>query len=171
MRFSLLGASAVLAAGLALSACSSSTGPSASTGMPSSGGQFQMVIQGHTATTHLMPGVKIMSGPQCGSQYNFCFYVMKGNAGPYVETSDGTSPLYNVGSIVKAKNGKVDKKFHSYFYPDPGDPTYQYINYKGKEVKKPTSVKWDDIYCISFTASGCANGSGAILNLGIALTP
>lgn len=129
------------------------------------------MIQGHKYTIHVMPGVKMFSSPQCGSQYNFCFYVMKGNSGPYVETADGTSPLYNVGTIVKAKNGKKDKRFKSYFYPDPGDPTYQYINYKGKAVKQPTSVKWDDVYCISFTPSGCTNGSGAVLNLGIALSP
>jgi hypothetical protein len=170
VRLSLLGASTALAAGLALSACSSSTGPSAAT-MPSSGGQFQMTVQGHKFMTRLMPGVKMLSSPQCGSQYNFCFYVMKGNSGPYVETADDTSPLYNVGSIVKASNGKVDKKFHTYFYPDPGDPTYQYINYKGKNVKKPTAVKWDDLYCISFTPSGCGNGSGTVLHLGIALSP
>jgi hypothetical protein len=75
-----------------------------------------------------------------------------------------------VASIVKAKNDKVDKKFKTYFYPDPGDPTSQYIDYKGK-VKKTEPVKFTDIYCIGFSASECANGSGSILYLGIALTP
>jgi hypothetical protein len=117
----------------------------------------------------LAPGVKAIGSPQCGSQYSFCFYVIPGNSGPYVTTSDGTSPLYNVASIVKAKNNKVSKHFTNYFYPDPGDPTSQYITYKGKSPKKPGVVKYTDIYCISFTASGCANGTGAILYLGIAV--
>jgi hypothetical protein len=167
VRLSLLGASAAVAAGLALSACSGGTGSAPST--PSSGAQVQAMSQGHKFLTRPMSGVKILSGPQCGSQYNFCFYVTKGDSGPYVETSDDTSPLYNVGEIVKAKNGKRDKKFHDYFYPDPGDPTYQYINYKGKVPKQPGPVKFDDLYCISFTPSGCTNGSGTVLHLGIAI--
>lgn len=117
-----------------------------------------------------MPGVKMLSSPECGSQYNFCFYVTPGNSGPYVSTSDDTAPLYNVGYIDKNKNGKIDKKFKDYFYPDPGDPTYQYIDYKGK-VKKTGPVKFTDVYCISFTSSGCADGSGSVLHLGIALSP
>ncbi len=111
----------------------------------------------------------MLSGPACGSQYSFCFYVTKGNPGPYVTTSDDTAPLYNVASIVKSKNGKVDKKFSNYFSPDPGDPTSQYIKYKGKAPKEPGPVKFTDVYCISFSTNGCANGSGSILYLGIAL--
>jgi len=61
----------------------------------------------------------------------------------------------------KAKNDKVDKKFKTYFYPDPGDPTSQYITYKGK-VKSLGTVKIHDVYCIGFTPSDCANGSGSI---------
>jgi hypothetical protein len=167
VRLSLLGASVALAAGLALSACSGGTGPSSAP--PSSGAQALTMTNGHQLTTHLMPGVKMLTGPTCGSQYSFCFYVTPGNSGPYVSTSDGGSPLYNVGYIIKNKNGKVDKKFDDYFYPDPGDPTYQYIDYKGKAPKKPGPVKFTDVYCISFTASGCTNGSGSILYLGIAL--
>jgi len=139
--------------------------------MPSSAGPVVLMThQGHPLRIRPAPGVKVLTGPSCPSRYNFCFAVAPGNPGPYVETSDGTSPLYNVGTIVKAKNNKVDKKFSNYFSPDPGDPTYQYINYKGK-VKKAGPVKFDDIYCIGFSASACGNGSGAILNLGISLTP
>lgn len=168
VRLSLIGASAMLAAGLALSACSGATGTS--TGTPSSGAPVQsMTLQGHQLVTRPMPGVKMLTGPQCGSQYSFCFYVTKGNPGPYVETSDGTSPLYNVGEIVKASNGKKAKHFKDYFYPDPGDPTYQYIIYKGRVPKQPGPVKYTDIYCIGFSASACTNGSGAILYLGIAI--
>lgn len=167
MRLSLLGASAALAAVLVLSACSNSTGSSA--GMPSSGAQVLTTSHGHKLLIRPVPGVKMLSGPACGSQYNFCFYVTKGNLGPYVTTSDDTAPLYNVASIVKSKNGKVDKKFSNYFSPDPGDPTSQYIKYKGKAPKEPGPVKFTDVYCISFSSSGCANGSGSILHLGIAL--
>ncbi len=167
MRLSLLGASAALAAGLALSACSNSTGSSA--GMPSSGAQVLTSSHGHKLLIRPAPGVKMLTGLECGSQYSFCFYVTPGNAGPYVTTQDDTAPLYNVAHILKNKNGKVDKKFHTYFYPDPGDPTSQYIKYKGKGPKQPGQVKFTDVYCISFTQDGCANGSGAILYLGIAL--
>lgn len=111
----------------------------------------------------------MLTGPQCGSQYSFCFYVTKGNAGPYVTTSDDTSPLYNVASILKNKNDKVDKKFKTYFYPDPGDPTSQYIKYRGRAPKSPGSVKFTDVYCIGFSPSECANGSGSVLYLGIAI--
>ncbi|MGC9993043.1 MAG: hypothetical protein ABSD52_11710 [Candidatus Cybelea sp.] len=168
MRLSLLGAGAALAAGLALSACSGGTGSSS---VPSSGAQAQTMSHGHKLVTRLMPGVKPLTGIGCDySKYSFCFYVTPGDAGPYVSTSDDTAPLYNVGYIEKNKNGKVDKKFDTYFYPDPGDPTSQYIDYKHK-VKKTGTVKFTDVYCISFTQYGCAEGSGSILYLGIALTP
>jgi hypothetical protein len=127
-----------------------------------------MTAHGHKLLIRMMPGVK--PAISCDySKYSFCFYVTKGNSGPYVETSDGTSPLYNVGEIVKAKNNKLDKKFKDYFYPDPGDPTYQYIDYKGKAPKSPGSVKFTDIYCIGFSQYACQNGSGSILYLGIAI--
>lgn len=167
MRLSLLGAGAALAAGLALSACSSGTGSSSA--MSSSGAQAVLMHHGHRLVVRPMPGAKILSGPACGSQYSFCFYVTPGNPGPYVETEDDTSPLYNVASIVKSKNDKIDKKFSNYFSPDPGDPTYQYINYSGKAPKKPKQVKFTDVYCIGFSPSECSNGSGSILYLGIAL--
>jgi len=168
MRLSLLGAGAALAASLALSACSGGT--SSSSAVPSSGAQLLVMSHGHKLVISPMPGVKVLTGPSCGTEYNFCFYVEKGNDGPYVSTSDDTAPLYNVGYITKNKTGKVDKKFKDYFYPDPGDSTSQYILYKAK-VKKAGPVKYTDVYCIGFSPSDCANGSGSILYLGIALTP
>ena len=173
MRLSLLGVSAALAVGVALSACSSSTGSSAgsSAAMPAAAGQVTIMHDGHKFLIRPAPGVKMLASPQCGSKWSFCFYVYPGDPGPYVTTSDDTSPLYNVASIVKVKNNKVDKKFKTYFYPDPGDPTSQYIKYKGKGPKSPGTVKFTDIYCIGFSASACANGSGSILYLGIALSP
>ncbi len=172
MRLSLLGASAALVAGLALSGCSgsSTSAPALSSAASSSATQAVVAVHGHQMTVRPMPGVKILSGPECGSQYSFCFYVMKGNSGPYVESSSSV-PLYNVASILKNKNSKVDKKFDTYFYPDPGNPTYQYIDYKGRAPKKPQKVKFTDVYCIGFNPSECSNGSGAILYLGIALSP
>jgi hypothetical protein len=169
VRLSLLGASIALAAGLALSACSGAT--NSSSALPSLGAQALVMSNGHQLVTRPMPGVKMLTGPACGGQYSFCFYVTPGDDGPYVSTSGGTAPLYNVGYIDKNKTGKIDKKFDDYFYPDPGDPTYQYIDYKGKKPKKDEKVNFTDVYCISFSASGCANGSGSILYLGIALSP
>ncbi len=169
MRFSILCASAALALGLALSACSSGAGSSSA--VPSSGAQAS-ATGAHGLVTHLMPGVKPMISCDY-SVYAFCFYVTPGDAGPYVETSAGSGyELYNDGWIVKnkSKSGKTDKKFDTYFYPDPGNPTYQYIDYKGKNPKKPTAVKFTDYYCIGFSASSCT-GSNYTFKLGVALTP
>ena len=173
MRFSLLCASAALAFGLALSACSSDTGSSSA--VPSSGAQSSVTDQSHAhgLVTHLMPGVKPLTIGCDYSVYAFCFYVTPGDAGPYVETSAGSGyELYNDGWIVKnkSKSGKTDKKFDDYFYPDPGNPTYQYIDYKGKNPKKATTVKFTDYYCIGFAASSCT-GSNYTFKLGIALSP
>jgi hypothetical protein len=170
MRLTLLTASAAIAACLAVSACnSSSTAPSASA--ITSSGIHMTAHNGHPLWVRPAHGVKILSGISCDySKYNFCFYVEPGNSGPYVSTSDGSSPLYNAATITKSKNGKVAKKFSTYFYPDPGDPTSQYITFKGK-VKKVQPVKYTDNYCIGFTPSECANGSGSELHLGIALEP
>lgn len=104
------------------------------------------------------------------TEYSFCFYVVAGNPGPYVETSSCSScELYNSAYITKNKSGKVDKKFDTYFYPYPGDPTYQYILYS-KKVKKTTPVKYTDYYCIGFSPSDCG-GTNWTLKLGIALEP
>jgi hypothetical protein len=172
VRVSLISASAVLAFGLALSACSSNTGSSSA--MPSSGAQGSMVkSHGHNYSVRLMPGVKPLTIGCDYSEYSFCFYVEPGNPGPYVETSAGEGyELYNEGWIVKnkSKKGKPDKKFDSYFYPDPGNPTYQYIVYSGKNPKKTEAVKFTDYYCISFTPSGCT-GTNYTLKLGVALEP
>lgn len=171
MRLSLLGAGAVLALGLALSACSGNAG---STSTLPSGTQTSTMAHGRDLVTHLMPGVKPLTGIGCDySVYAFCFYVTPGNAGPYVTTSAGTGyELYNNAWIVKNKNkkGKIDKKFHTYFYPDPGNPTSQYIDYKGKNPKQPTPVKFTDYYCIGFSPSECT-GNTYTFKLGIALTP
>lgn len=173
MRLSLLCASAALAFGLALSACSGNTGSSSA--VPSSGGQASAMDRshGHGLTTHLMPGVKPMT---IGCDYNvyaFCFYVTPHDPGPYVTTSAGSAyELYNNAYIVKntSKSGKPDKKFKTYFYPDPGNPTHQYIIYKGKGPKQDGPVKFTDYYCIGFTPSACT-GTTYTFKLGIALTP
>ncbi len=174
MRLSLLGVSAALAVGVALSACNNSS-PGSSAGSPagtaSAGAQVTLMHNGHRFLIRPSAGVKVLSGPECGSKWSFCFYVYPKDSGPYVTTSDDTAPLYNVASIVKVKNNKVDKKFKTYFSPDPGDPTSQYITYKGKAPKSPQAVKFTDVYCIGFSPSDCANGSGSILYLGIALSP
>jgi hypothetical protein len=129
---------------------------------------------GHGLVTRLMPGVKPLTGIACDySVYAFCFYVTPGNIGPYVTTSAGTGyELYNNAWIVKNKSatGKIDKKFHTYFYPDPGNPTSQYINYKGRAPKQTGPVKYTDYYCIGFSPSACT-GSTYTFKLGIALTP
>jgi hypothetical protein len=115
------------------------------------------------------PGVKRLT-VSCPSIYVFCIQVTPGNPGPYVETSGGTAPLYNNAYIERASNGKIDKKFDTYFYPDPGDPTSQYILFKGKGPKKDGNVKFSDYYCIGFSPSACDNGAYTFI-IGISLVP
>ena len=69
MRLSLLGASAALVAGLALSGCSgsSTSAPALSSAASSSATQAVVAVHGHQMTVRPMPGVKILSGPQCGT--------------------------------------------------------------------------------------------------------
>lgn len=143
--------------------------------MPSSGGQASAMNRshGHGLVTRLAAGVKPMTIGCNYGVYSFCFYVTPGNPGPYVTTSAGTGyELYNHAYIVKnkSKNGKPDKKFKTYFYPDPGNPTSQYIIYKGKAPKQDGQVKFTDYYCIGFSPSECT-GTTYTLKLGIALTP
>ena len=169
MRFTLLAASTAIVACLALSACNSSaTAPSGNA--VSSAGVHMNAHNGHPLWIRPAPGVKKFTIGCDYSKYSFCFYVEPGNTGPYVTTSDGSSPLYNSATITKSKSGKNDKKFTNYFYPDPGDPTSQYITYSGK-VKKIQPVKYTYNYCIGFSPSDCANGTGSVLYLGIALQP
>ncbi|MGC1380499.1 MAG: hypothetical protein WA814_05695, partial [Candidatus Baltobacteraceae bacterium] len=168
---SLLCASAALAFGLALSACSSNAGSSSA--VPSGGQASAMDRSGHGLSTHLMPGVKPMTIGCDYSVYAFCFYVTPGDPGPYVTTSGASSiQLYNYAWIVKnsSKKGKPDKKFKTYFYPDPGNPTSQYITFKGKGPSQDGPVKFTDYYCIGFGPSDC-NGGVYTFKLGIALTP
>ena len=172
MRFNLLGASAALAFGLALSACSSSTGTSPSLASPSTSQDMVTVkAGGHDVVTRLMPGVKRMATSTCPSIYVFCISVTAGNAGPYVQTSAGSGyELYNDGWITRAKTGKIDKKFKDYFSPDPGNPTYQYIDFKGKAPKKTQAVRYSDYYCIGFSPSSCT-GSNYTFIIGVAVAP
>jgi len=176
MRLSFLYVSAVLAAGLALSACSSGAGSSST--LPSSGTQAIVKGQshGHHYEIRLAPGVKPMTIGCDYSAYSFCFYVQPNNPGPYVESQ--TSPSYqleNDGWIVANSNakGKIDKKFSDYFSPDPGNPTYQYITYTGRDPKKDKPVKFTDYYCIGFAPSTDCNGNygNYTLKLGIAIEP
>jgi hypothetical protein len=169
MRFSILCASAGLAFGVALSGCSSSTG--SSTSLPSSGAQGAVVrSDGHGLTTGLAPGVK--RDISCNySEFAFCIYVEPGNPGPYITSESGSGELYNAAYIERDNGkGKIDKKFKTYFDPYPGNPTSQYIVYKGKAPKKPGNVKFIDFYCIGFAPSSCDNGVYTF-KIGIALSP
>jgi hypothetical protein len=167
MRLSLLGAGAALAVGLALSASSAHATVSKPGLAPSAPFEYRY----HGTVTRLMPGVKTASSG-CSSAYVFCIVVAPGNIGPYVSTSAGSSvTLYNNAWITKSKSpSKIDKKFMTYFLPDPGNPTSQYINYTGKNPKKPGAVKFNDYYCIGFTPSGCPTGTFTFI-IGVSLTP
>jgi hypothetical protein len=185
MRSSFVWASAALVAGLALSGCSSGAG-SSSSALPSSALPSSSLLSssghtvamgkshGHTYTVRLMPGVKPATIGCDYSVYAFCFYIVPGDPGPYVESE--TAPSYqleNDGWIVAKNPSKLDKKFDDYFYPDPGNPTYQYIDYSGKAPKKDGKVKFTDYYCIGFAPSTDCNGNFGTytFKLGIALSP
>jgi hypothetical protein len=167
VRFSLICASAALALSLTLSACSG--GSSTSSSLPSAGAQA--LVSGDSMgglRTIPAPGVKRLT-TDCPATYVFCIEVIPGDPGPYVSTSGGTTPLYN-NAYIETLKGKIDKKFKTYFYPNPGDPTSQYILFKGKGPKKPGKVKYSDYYCIGFTPSTCDNGAYTFI-IGISLTP
>jgi hypothetical protein len=177
VRLGFLFASAALAAGLALSACSSGAGSSSAvpSSLTSSGAHTVAMGQSHGRhfEVRLAPGVRQDTIDCNYSEFNFCFYVTPGNPGPYVESSTGQGyELYNHAYFIALKNtkDKKDRKFKNYFYPDPGNPTYQYINYKGRAPKKDTPVKWTDFYCIGFAPGDCT-GRDYTLKLGVALTP
>lgn len=179
MRSSFLYASAALAAGLALSACSGGAGgASSSSAVPSSDGQVISMgkSHGHNYTVRLVHGVKRAITGCNYSVYAFCIYVQPNNPGPYLETE--TSPSYqleNDGWIVANSNvrGRVDRKFSDYFYPDPGNPTYQYITYTGRDPRRDQSVKFTDYYCIGFAPSSTCNGTygNYTFKVGIAIEP
>lgn len=161
--------SAALAVGVVLSACSGGTGSSSA--LPSSGAQALAMSHGHALVPRPMPGVKVLTGLECPGQYFVCFYVYPGNPGPYVETIGDGAPLYGYAYIVSNKKpNKIDKKFDQYFYPNPGDPIDTYIDYSGKNPKKPGKVEFTDYWCVSYSESGCSSG-GSYLLLGIALAP
>ncbi len=181
MRLSYLYASAALAAGLAVSACSSGAGSSSSlpsSSLPSSGGHTVAMgkSHGHTYTVKLMPGVKPLITGCDTSVYAFCFYIIPGNPGPYVETTTAPSlQLENDGWIIANANvrQRIDRKFDDYFYPDPGNPTYQYINFSGRTPRRAGPVKFTDYYCIGIAPSTDCNGNygNYTFKLGIALEP
>jgi hypothetical protein len=170
VRFSLICASAALAFGLALSACSGGTGTSSSS-LPSAGAQA-LVKGGSITNSHMgtqpAPGVKRLTAG-CPSMYVFCIQVTPGNPGPYVTSQSGSGELYN-NAYIETLKGRIDKTFKTYFSPDPGNPTSQYIKFKGKGPKKAGPVNYSDYYCIGSSPSACDNNAYTFI-IGISLNP
>jgi len=154
VRFTLLLASSVLAASLALGGCSTSGGsqalPGGSSVTPMGQHQLQIVAAGAQHTT---------SCPS--SKYFTCLTLYKGsNQIEICISSSGncTSGLVGnwtwVGKIVKAKNGKKYKKIKVSWSPNPGNPTVNTL-----KVKKIKNSGGKVIYAEDITACGYPSGS------------
>ena len=160
MRFTLLLASSVLAASLALAGCSTSGGsqaiPGSSSVSPMGHQQYQLVATG---------GLHNTSCPS--SKYFTCLTIYKGsNQIEICISSSGncTSGLVGnwtwSGKIIHVKTGKKDKKFKVKFSPNPGNPTVNTI--KVNTIKDSHGkIKYaEDITACPYGSSGsCISGA------------
>jgi hypothetical protein len=139
VRFTLLLASSLLAASLALSACSTS---GSSQAIP---GGSSVAPMGHQAAHFVAVGAK--HDTSCPSEYFACFTIYAGSTTEEICISSSTCTSGLIGDwtwkskIVKAKNGKKYKKIKASFYPNPGNPVD--ITYVVKKIKNTHGkVKW-----------------------------
>jgi hypothetical protein len=156
VRFSIVCASAALAFGSALSACSgtSSTSPA----LPSAAAQA--LVMSHPVSgisTYPLRAVRRLA-TYCPRRYAFCINVTPGDPGPYLKTLGGTKLLYN-NAYIETLKGKIDDNFQTYFDPTPGNPTSQYILFSGKMPKNWNRVEYSDYYCIGLFPHTCDNGA------------
>ncbi len=144
MRFMNLCASSAIAAGLLLSACSSSSGGSQA--IPSS--SQAVAPMGHSAHLHLtVVGAKKFTA-SCNSAYLTCVTVSKKTPAVleicYNESGSGCSsgyfpPLTWYEGIYSVKTNKLYKKIVGSFYPNPGNPSDDTIT-AVKKVKNSHGV-------------------------------
>lgn len=135
MRFTLLCASAALAASLVLSACSGGAGSTGASAIPGSGSGVSSM--GHHKVKMQVIAMHVDRRPACPSGVIACFALNYGS-GPYTEWSLCYStydcpPTYAIvasATFSKIRDGSSVGRGQiagSDYYPSPGNPTYQYI--------------------------------------------
>ena len=158
MRYTLLLASSVLAASLALGGCSTSGGSQA---LP---GGSSVTPMGHHQVQLVAVGVQHLAS--CPSQYFTCLTIYKGsNQIEICISSSGncTSGLVGnwtwSGKIIHVKTGKKDRKFKVSFSPNPGNPTVNTI--KVNEIKDSHGkIKYaEDITACGYPSGSCISGA------------
>jgi hypothetical protein len=140
VRLTLLLASTLLAAGFALSGCSTS---GSSQAIP---GGSSVAPMGHPAAHFVVVGAK--HDTSCPSQYMFCVTLKKGKTTQeicYSSSGNCTSGIIGdwtwKSTIVNPKNGKKYRKIKAKFDPNPGNPVD--IIYVVKKIKNTHGkVKW-----------------------------
>ena len=159
MRFTLLLASSVLAASLALGGCSTSGGsqalPGGSSVTPMGHHQLQLVAAG------------VQRAASCpSSKYFTCLTLYKGsNTLEICISSSGncTSGLVGnytwTGTIVKAKSGKKYKKIKVAWSPNPGNPSVNTLTVKKIKNSHGKIVYAEDIQACGYPSGSCITGA------------
>jgi hypothetical protein len=135
VRFTLLCASAALAASLVLSACSGGAGSTGASAIPGSGSGVSSM--GHHKIKMTAIAMHVNRRPACPSNVIACIALNYGS-GPYTEWSACFStydcpPTYDIvasATFSKIRTGGSVGRGQiaaSAYYPSPGNPTYQYI--------------------------------------------
>ncbi|HZV77808.1 MAG TPA: hypothetical protein VFF63_08640 [Candidatus Babeliales bacterium] len=171
MRFSLLGASSVIAIAVALAACSSN----GSQTIP--GGPQAVAPMGHQSGFHLEVVGLEPAAASCGSGYAACYDITPGKTYkdewcivPESKEGDGChssdlSPgtwTWKLGKVEKAKKSKKVAIKVS-IKPNPGNPTYNYVlaSKKVKSTKGKVGYEFSIEACNS--TSYCATGEIGII--------
>jgi len=163
VRFTLLLASSVLAASLALGGCSTSGGsqalPGGSSVTPMGQHQVQLVATG---------GLKNSSCPS--SKYITCLTLYKGsNQIEICVSSSGNCTSGLVGDytwsskIVKAKNGKKYKKIKASWSPNPGNPSVNTLKVKKIKNSNGKVIYVDEITACGYPSGSCLSGAVGLI--------
>ncbi|MGA8574161.1 MAG: hypothetical protein WB609_00540 [Candidatus Cybelea sp.] len=167
MRFTLLCASTALAASLMLSACSGGAGGGAgASAIPSGGGSTQSMGH-HKITPHAVAVHPARRSPCPSSIFAACFALSTSSSGPYVEWSacfstyscPPTYALESFATITKTRTGGPVGRGQiagQAWYPDPGNPTFQYIA-AGRRYVAHTRARFTDatgVYYYYYPSAG-----------------
>ncbi|MBV8530618.1 MAG: hypothetical protein JO104_04820 [Candidatus Eremiobacteraeota bacterium] len=157
MRFTLLMAAGVLAAGVGLAACSSGGGSQAFPGAQS------VAPMSHSGLQFTVVGVR-PDKVSCGSGYITCVTVGKGAPGKAkicVQTTTGTCPApgtWTWKSKVLTLGGKPYKAIKGKIKPNPGDPITDTLSTKKKLKNSHGKVKYEQEVMACNSSSSCLTG-------------
>jgi len=158
MRLSLIFAASLLAAGVALAACSS--------GSPTLPGAQSAAPMGHQSGMHFQV-VGLEPAASCPSEYVTCYSITPGKLFKdewcvVPEGDSGCSTLspgtwtWTVSKVTKAAKGKKKVPITTSVKPNPGNPTYNYV----KALKTVKSTKGKVGY--EFEIGACNSSSSCV---------